>query len=74
MTKEEQEDLEWNKAVGLFRMAINQILEPLKLYGQNLYVESASEEIVSLALQLHHKLEGIDEPYHINFDKLHHWG
>jgi len=68
---EETEEQSFDKAVGQFRLALNTILHPLRLYGQGLYVDTASEEIVSLALQLHNKLEGLDEPYIINHDKLH---
>ena len=68
---EVNEELEWDKAIGQFRLALNAILNPLRLYGQGQYVDSASEEIVSLAIQLHLKLYGVDIPYQINHDKLH---
>ena len=65
------DDEEWDKFVGQFRMGINNILKPLRLYGQDHYVNAATEEIVSQAIQLHLKLSGLDIPYHINWDKLH---
>ena len=65
------EDEDFSKAIGQFKLALNTILNPLRLYGQGSYVDSATEEIVSLALQLHNRLEGIDEPYIINHNKLH---
>jgi hypothetical protein len=65
------EDTEFDKAVGQFRLALNIIMGPLRLYGQNHYVDSATEEIVSLAVQLHNRLLGVDEPYHVNHEKLH---
>lgn len=65
------EDENWDKAVGQFRLTLNTIMKPLRLYGQNHYVDTVTEEIISLALQLHHRLLGVDEPYHINEDKLH---
>ena len=64
------EDEAFDKAVGQFRLAMNSIMHPLRQYGQGYYVDTASEELVSLSLQLHNKLCGIDEPYHINHDKL----
>ena len=67
----ENEDTEFDKAVGQLRLSLNQILKPLRLYGQSTYVDSVTEEIISLALQLHQRLEGIDMPYYINHDKLH---
>jgi len=65
------EDTDWSKAIGQFRLALNGIMNPLRMYGQGFYVDSASEEIVSLALQLHNRLEGVDEPYFVNYEKLH---
>lgn len=64
------EDTEWEKAVGQLRLALNIVLNPLRLYGQNTYVDSATEEIVSLALQLHNRLEGVDEPFTVNHNLL----
>ena len=67
----DEEEQEWDKAVGQFRLALNGIMQPLRLYGQGHYVDTSLEEIVSLAIQLHLKLYGVDMPYHINQDKLH---
>lgn len=60
-----------NKAVGQLQLALNQVLRPLRLYGQDVYVDSATEEIVSLAIQFHERLSGVDKPFHVNLDKLH---
>jgi len=65
------EDEEWDKAVGQLRLALNRVLKPLRLYGQDAYVTSVTEEVISLAIQLHHKLSGIDEPFHVNGELLH---
>ena len=65
------EEEDFDKPIGQFRLALNGIMEPLRLYGQEQYVDTATEEIVSLAVQLHLKLYGVDMPYHINHDKLH---
>jgi len=62
---------DFDKCTGQFRLALNTIMNPLRLYGQGFYVDSASEEIVSLAVQLHQKLNGLDIPYRVNHDKLH---
>ena len=67
MTEEE----DWDKAVGQFKMNLNEVMRPLRLYGQGHYVDSATEEIVSLAIQLHLKLYGVDMPYQVNGNKLH---
>ena len=68
----DNDELEFDKAVGQFRLTLGVIMQPLHLYGQRHYADTASEEIVSLAIQLHEKLSGLDErPYYINHDKLH---
>ena len=61
----ELEPEEIAKCVGQFALALNGIMKPLRLYGQGHYVDMASQEIVSLAWQLHWKLEGIDMPYEV---------
>ena len=66
-----EEELDWDKCVGQFRLALNGIMNPLRLYGQGHYVDTAGEEIVSLAIQLHWKLSGLDVPYHVNSELLH---
>ena len=71
MSEIDQEEQDFDKAVGQFRLALNSILNPLRLYGQGHYVDTAKEELVSLAIQLHLKLYGIEMPYHINSEKLH---
>lgn len=65
------EDEDFDKCVGQYRMTLHGILKPLRMYGQSQYVDSVTEELVSLAIQLHLKLEGFDIPYHVNHDKLH---
>lgn len=63
---EEEDELEWDKVVGQFRLRLGSLLNPLRMYGQGHYVDGVSEEIVSLAIQLHLKLYGVDMPYHMN--------
>lgn len=57
------EDEEYDKILGQYRMKLNGLLHPLRLYGQAPYVDSVSEELVSLAVQLHLRLNGVDMPY-----------
>jgi len=71
MPDEEEQDLEFDKALGQFRLNLNTIMKPLRLYGQGHYVDTATEELVSLAMQLHLRLYGVDIPYHINHELLH---
>ena len=64
MTEIEDEE-HISKALGQFRLTLNGLLQPLRLYGQSNYVDSVSEEILRLAWQLHWKLEGVDTPYEV---------
>ena len=50
------------KAVGQFKLQLNGVLSPFKLYGMDIYVTPAIEQIVELALQLHRRLNGEDIP------------
>ena len=54
-----------SKVLGQFSMTLNGIMSPLRLYGQEIYVDMVAEEIVSLAWQMHWRLEGIDMPYEV---------
>jgi len=56
----------WEKCIGQYRLTLNGLLWPLRKYGQDVYVDGVSEEIVSLAIQLHQKLSGVDEPYYVS--------
>ena len=71
MAEPTEDELEFDKAVGQLRFALNGVMEPLRYYGQSIYVDNATDEIISLAIQLHWKLSGLDVPYHINKDKIH---
>ncbi len=64
------EEEDFDKLVGQLRLNLNIVLKPLRNYGQGHYVDTATEEIISLAVQLYEKLSGIERPYHLNQDKL----
>ena len=61
----------FDKCLGQFRLTLGEVLHPLRMYGQQDYVDTAAQEIVSLAIQLHWKLSGLDIPYYVNKGKLH---
>ena len=69
MTELDDEE-ELNKIIGQFRLNLNGLLQPLRLYGQAQYIDMVAVEIGSLAWQLHWKLEGLDIPYEI---EIPHW-
>ena len=61
MNYDEEED--WAKAVGQYRMRVGVMLSPLRKDGQSVYVDGVSEELVQLAIQLHYKLSGVEMPF-----------
>lgn len=56
---------EFDKAVGQFRLKLNSLLNPLRLYGQGVYVDQVTEELIHLGIQLHLRLYGVDIPYEV---------
>jgi len=59
------EDAEYSKTLWHYRQSIGEMLEPLRLYGQDAYCQQLVEQMVSLGVQLHEKLLGLrDEPFH----------
>jgi hypothetical protein len=56
-------DPEFDKALGQYRFAVREILEPLNRYGQQVYCQMIEEHLLALAMTLHYKLSGIDMPY-----------
>ena len=70
---EHEDDLpedEYNKILGQYRLQLNGLLLPLRLYGQGQFVDMVSEQLVILGAQLHYKLIGIDTPYEV---EVPHW-
>ena len=61
----EVDDESYDKALGQFRLALNDLMQPLRRYGQDVYVDGAKEELVQLALRLHMRLCGQDIPYEV---------
>ncbi len=61
----DKEDEEISKDIGQFQLNLNKLLAPLRLYGQEAYVDTVTPEIIKLAWQLHFRLEGLDIPYEI---------
>jgi len=61
----EDEEQEWDKDIGQFRLALNDLFRPLRRYGQDIYVDGVMAEVVNLAWQLHWRLVGVDMPYEV---------
>ena len=63
MSYNEEED--WKKTVWQFRVRADNLLRPLRKYGQSAYVDGVLEEYIQLSIQLHYKLSGVDMPFDI---------
>jgi len=55
-------DDEWNKLMFRTRTQINAILNPLRAYGQSIYVEGATEELIRLFDLFSQNIRGKDIP------------
>lgn len=63
-------DEEYAKALGQFRLQLNGLMHPLRLYGQHIYVDQVTEEVVQLAVRLHLRLSAVDIPLEV---EIPHW-
>jgi len=59
------EEGDWNKCVGQYRLVVGRLLSPLRKYGQAIYTDGVHEEFVQAAIQLHYKLSGVDMPFSV---------
>lgn len=50
------------KAIGQFKLQLNDIFTPFHLYGMDVHIAPAILAITELALQLHERLNGKDVP------------
>lgn len=54
------------RAKGQFKLQLNGVMSPFTLYGLGVLIPQAKEEITTLALQLHERLNNKDVPIIIN--------
>ena len=50
------------KAIGQMRMQLNNVFAPFKMYGLDIFIPQAKEEVINLAIQLHMRLMGEETP------------
>ena len=62
-TDDDLDEADFDKIIGLYRLKLNGLLAPLRMYGQGDLVAGAIDELVSLGIQLHMRLSGVDEPF-----------
>jgi len=60
-------DEDYQKAVGQFRLAIGAVLTTFNMYGMDIYIQGAQEEIVQLAEDFGQRVRGIDKPISIEY-------
>lgn len=61
-------DQEYAKAVGQFRLQLNAVFEPLRMYGQGVFCDGAVDEVVRLAEDFGLRVRGVDKP--ISYDRV----
>ncbi len=66
MDKIPQED--YDKAIGQFRLQLNDVFKPFRFYGQHEFIPAAIEEVTELAVKLSMRLRRKDIP--IILDKI----
>ena len=56
------EQEKYEKVMGQARLQLNGIFEPLRMYGQGVYADSAIEEVMHIIEQVGKALRGKDAP------------
>jgi reverse gyrase len=60
-------DEDYTKAVGQFRLAVGAVLAIFNMYGMDVYIKGAQDEIVQLAEDYGQRIRGIDKPISIEY-------
>lgn len=60
-------DEDYNKAVGQLRLAVGAVLTAFNMYGMNVYIKGAQDEIVQLCEDWGQRIRGIDKPISIEY-------
>ena len=60
-------DNEYGKLKGIFRLQLNEVMSPFKMYGQDIYIAGAIDEIVKLAEYWCMSVRGIEKPISIKY-------
>ena len=58
---------EYKKAIGQLRLQVGAVMKPLRLYGQDIYVDGAIAEIIKLAEDFGLRVRGVDKPISIEY-------
>lgn len=59
---------EYAKAIGQFRLQLNGVFSPFRLYGLQDYIPGAIEEVVRLTEDFGLRVRGVDKP--IDLDRI----
>lgn len=61
------EDEQYRKIEGIFRLQLNKVMEPFRMYGLSEYIPGAIDEVVKLAVDFSLVMRGKDKPVSIDY-------
>lgn len=61
------DDADYAKAVGQFKLAVGAVLSAFAMYGMDVFIGGAQEEIVRLAEDFGQRVRGVDKPISIEY-------
>ena len=53
---------EYDKAIGQFGLQLNEVFKPFKMYGLDVFISGAIDEVTQLAEDFGLRVRGVDKP------------
>ena len=60
-------DGKYTKLKGILRLQLNEVMKPFRMYGQDIYIAGAIDEIIELAEDFSMNCRGKDKPISIAY-------
>lgn len=64
---------EYDKAIGQFGLQLNEVFKPFKMYGLDVFISGAIDEITQLAEDFGLRVRGVDQPIDIGYVRRRMW-
>ena len=61
------DDGDYAKAVGQLRLAVGAVLTVFAMYGMDVYIKGAQDEIIQLAEDFGQRIRGVDKPISLDY-------